>query len=243
MWIVGGTDLANNYFEIVNQCLTNDNVFENFKSIDAYVGIVGTPLTSQCPYFLETIEKHPDVIKRYSDFRKNDYIGNPPHHFPELNLSAGTIRYIHSLCRIKEDIGSLDNMIISELGVGYGGLAFMIYTFFKPKAYHLLDVPNVQKFALKYLAKHNMPATDAPPPEEVDLFISEFCLAEFDDTDLYDFYEKYVKKSKSIHLLMNLIDEERKARFITKVKEDFNVTVRPETHGTNFPAYVIVGKK
>jgi len=155
----------------------------------------------------------------------------------------GTIRYIFSLCYIKEHFGNLDNMVIGELGVGYGGLAFVIGTYYKPKSYHLFDLPDVQSLALKYLKKLDIPATDTFPDVPMDLFISEFCLSEFDDTDIYLFYDKYIKNSKRIFLTMNLIDEVRKQKFIKRMNMDFDMEIYPETHGTNFPAYVIIGKK
>jgi len=236
-------NIAQSYYNVVKECLTNDIKFKNFKSIEDYVTIVGVPQLYQLQHFLSKIKQHPDICNRFKDFEANDHYGNPPLMISEYNMSIGTIRYIFSLAHLKTYFESLDDMTIAELGVGYGGLAFTINTFYKPKAYHLIDLPFVQQFASKYLNLLNIPFTTSPPPESVDLFISEFCISEFDDEDLYKFYEKYVKNAKNVFLMMNLFDEERKQRFIKFMNEDFNIKIYAETHGTHFPAYVIVGKK
>jgi len=236
-------DLAENYIRVVNQCLSDKFVFDNFKSNIDYISIVGTPLPKQLMHFLKKLQNHRDIASKCAEFQKNDLCGNPPHIIPEAGLSMGTIRYLFSLCYLREYFRSLDNMVISELGVGYGGLAFVVGTYYKPSAYHLIDIPPVQRLAQKYLSNLNIPSSIEPPPEKVDLFISEFCLSEFDDEDMYNFYDKYVKNAANVFLTMNLIDENRKERFIKYVRNDFSLKIIPETHGTDFPAYLIVGTK
>lgn len=243
MWSAETSGLANKYFEFVKYALTDQFVWDNFKCNLDYISIVGTPTPERIEHFLKKIKEYPEIVAKMDEFRANDTYGHPPYIYPDWNVSMGTLRYIHSLCDLKKQFGTLDNMTIAEMGVGYGGLAFVISTYFKPKAYHLIDLPDVQKLSMKYLELLKISATTEPPPEEVDLFISEFCLSEFDDEDLYKFYDMYVAKAHNAYLQMNLIDEDRKQRFIKRMNEDFGLEIYPEDHGTGFPAYVIVGKK
>jgi hypothetical protein len=235
--------LAENYSIAVKQCLTDEVAFKNFKSNPNYIAIVGTPLPNQVGHFLSKIHNHPNIMNKIKEFSNNDTYGNPMYMMDNVGLSAGTIRYLFSLAYLETHFGNLDDMVISEMGVGYGGLAFVVGTLFKPKVYHLIDLPHVQQLALKYLSLLKISATDVPPPESVDLFISEFCLSEFDDEELYTFYAKYVKKAKNVFLTMNLIDNDRKQKFIDTMKSDFSLTIIDEGHGTSYPSYVIVGKK
>jgi hypothetical protein len=59
---------------------------------------------------------------------------------------------------------------------------------------------------------------------------------------MYEFYEKYVTKSKNIYLHMNLHDEVRKSNFLNKLSDDFDYTISEEFPKTHWPNYVIKGK-
>ena len=198
----------------------------------------------QSSLFLNRIKEFPDIYNRLEDFKKNDSIGSP--YLSKIDdqfISPNTLRHVLTLCDLSKHFGNLNDFIISELGVGYGATAFMVNTFFKPKSYHLLDLPDVQLFAKKYLSLLNVTVSIDPPPNEVDLFISEFCLSEFDDATIDDFYERYIKNSKNVYLMMNLHDQTRKDRFIHKMNEDFNMEILPEYPETSWPNYIIIGKK
>jgi hypothetical protein len=198
----------------------------------------------QAPFFYDKIKEFPEIYAKITELCRNDTIGNPDLvEFRDIKVSPNTLRHILSLCDLTTHFGNLDGKIISELGVGYGATAYMVNTYYKPAAYHLLDLPDVQKFALKYLTRLGVTSTIEPPPEVVDLFISEFCLSEFDDIDLYDFYDKYVKNAKNAYLMMNLHDETRKQRFIDRMVQDFDLYILPEYPPTHWPNYIIVGKK
>lgn len=237
-------NIADTYFSFVKKAVNDEALFKSFKVNDDYVSIVGMSHAWQGQRFLNRIKEHPDIYARLNEFKENDTVGSPTLMDIEgMTISPNTLRHVQSLCDVKKYIGNLDGKIISELGVGYGATAYMIGKYYKPAAYHLLDVPEVQKFALKYLTQFNIPATDTPPPERVDLFISEFCVTEFEDDDLYGFYEKYIVKADNVYIMSNLFDETRKQKFIQRMNEDFNLEIIPETHGTNYPAYIIIGHK
>lgn len=237
-------DTAERYYAIVDKILTDEGAFSKFKSLDDYNSIVGMSLPYQAPLFMERIKKCPSILEKMDDFKKNDIYGNPTIIDIEGHkISPNTLRHMATIADIEKYIGNIDNMSVSELGVGYGGLAYVLNTYYKPSSYHLIDLPQVQQLASKYLDKLEVKVSIDTPPESVDLFISEFCLSEFYDEQLYKFYNQYVKNAKNVYLMMNLIDETRKQKFIDTMNEDFNLRIIPETHGTNYPCYIIIGKK
>jgi hypothetical protein len=237
-------DIAKRYYAFVKQCLTDEVAFAKFKTTEDYVAVVGMSHNWQSERFLNNVKKDPDILSRMESFRKNDIYGSPQMTIIDgIDISPNTLRHIQTLTDIKKNFGSLDNKIISELGVGYGATAFMIGTYYKPTDYYLIDLPDVQQFAQKYLNLLNIPSKCNPPPAEVDLFISEFCWTEFDDEDMLKFYDQYMKSAKNLYIMSNLFDEKRKSRILTHMNYDFELTIYPETHGTNYPSYVIVGKK
>ena len=238
-------DLSQRYFSYVKQCLTDEEMFNKFKTTDDYNAVVGMSLPWQAPYFLNRIKTFPEIYSKMEEFKKNDTIGTPPMIDIEgMNISPNTLRHIQTLCDLTQHFGDLTDKTICELGVGYGGTAFTVGTYYKPKAYHLVDLPDVQHFALKYLNRLGITCgTINPPPAEFDLFISEWCFSEFDDEDIYKFYDKYVKNANNIYIASNLWDVERKQRLLNHMNADFNLEIIPEYPKAHWDNYIIVGKK
>lgn len=243
MWNVNPV-WSDNYTRFVKQALVDETLFETFKTNNDYVSIVGMSYKWQAQIFLDKIIKNSEIYNRINDFLVNDNVGSPELvNINGLVVSPNTLRHIQSLCYIQKYIGDLNNKIIGELGVGYGATALMIHKYYNPKTYHLLDLPDVQKFAKKYLNMFNINTSIEPPTCDLDIFISEFCWTEFDDEDMNRFYNLYIKKSKKIYIMSNLIDTERKENMLNYMREDFELTIIPETHGTEHPCYVIIGIK
>jgi hypothetical protein len=238
-------NIAQDYYNFVKQCPFNEELFANFKSIPAYHNVVGMSWDWQAFRFYDKVKEDEDILSKLDIFKENDRIGNPPFmmNIYGHRISPNTLRHVQTLVDLKKNFGSLDGKVISELGVGYGATAFMVSRYYKPADYYLIDLPDVQVLAQRYLNELGVASKITPPPEKVDLFISEFCLSEFDDAGIYDFYDKYVIKADNVYIMSNLFDEERKQRLINRMNEDYNLTVYPETHGTTYPSYVIVGKK
>jgi len=238
-------NIADEYYQFVKDVIKNEQLFANFKSIPAYHNVVGMSWDWQARRFYNNIKDDPEVFAKLNEFLVNDTIGNPPFvvDIDGIKASANTLRHVQTLVDLKRNFGSLDGKVISELGVGYGATALMVSKYYKPADYFLLDLPDVQVFAQEYLRRFGVTSTITPPPERVDLFISEFCITEFNDEGLYDFYNRYVIKADNVYIMSNLFDEERKQRLINRMNEDYNLVVYPETHGTQYPSYVIVGKK
>ena len=275
MWTVN--EATSRYYQNqVDRCLVNDKEFDEFKRRPHYNGIVGMASTWQAEIWYNNIkDNHPNVLAMMESFKKNDEIGSPSDDnmwdSGEYGLiSSSTLRYLHTLCDIEKHFGSLDGKTVAEIGVGYGGLCFVMGLYFNLKEYHLVDLDNVILLARKYLSKLNF-GTDISfstpfinhkicdtvcntqnnteelrlyDKKEYDLVISEFCISEMDDKGIDDYYEKYLSKSKNIYLLMNMWDEVRKERFINKVEKDFNLEMLKEFPETpEWPNYLMIGKR
>lgn len=241
-WLANQT-IADNYNRAVTNAYENETDFQNFKQQSSYNGIVGMSQDHQAAVWYDNIkELYPDIFKRLSDFAENDTIGGP--HLwtsPEgLNISPNTLRYVNTCIEIYDYFKFEKIPVVSELGVGYGGLCFMMNRFFDIDKYVLLDLPNVQQLSQKYLGKLSINNTTTVFANS-DLFISEFCLSEFSDEGLYDFYERYVKNAKHIYLHMNLHEEDRKRKFLEVLSNDFVFDITDEFPKTGWPNYVIRG--
>ena len=266
MWTVS-PGLALGYSHSVNRFLVSEPDFLGFKSNPNYNSIVGMAADWQAEVWYNNIKDNfPSIFNRMDEFIVNDTVGKPALWESETGpISPSTLRYLHTLCDVKTHFGSLNNKSVVEIGVGYGGLCYMLHTYYDLFDYHLVDLDNVVLLTRKYLNRigmhksisyasgmQNMHTRSFGSEEEVnmqphgftyDLAISEFCLSEMDDAGIDDYYDEYILTSNSIYLLMNMHDELRKANFIKKVEKDFDIEVLEEFPVSDWPNYVIIGSK
>ena len=245
MWLAD-SKISSDYNNIVNEALVNENCFTNFKSDPRYTSIVGMSRIWQAHVWMDNIKKnHSDFYNKIGVFLQNDKYGSPKLWRSDdgVLISPNTLRLINSLIEIESWFGFKETPIrIAELGVGYGGLSFILNSYYNIVSYSLLDLPNVYRLADKYLNLLGINKHNDSFIENTDLFISEWCLSEFDDQDILMFYNKYVLKSKNVYLQMNLHDEERKSRFLNMISVDFDIEVKNEYPKTEWDNYVIFGK-
>ena len=236
-WLVDDS-IINNYLAVVEEALTNEETFSKFKSDSRYASIVGMSDENQATMWYKSL-KHKFPLPL---FTRNDVCGaslwESDDHF---KISANTLHYAWTLKEIDEYFYFPNPINILELGVGYGGLCFVLSNFFPIGSYCLIDLPVVQKLAQKYLSKLNIQTT-LEPPDRIDLFISEFCLSEFTDYKIDEFYDLYIRNANNIYLQMNLHNESRKQRFLRKLSKDFSYEVSDEFPKNPWPNYVIRGK-
>jgi hypothetical protein len=245
MWLAE-KKIAENYIQIVEKCLNSEAMFAKFKSEHSYNQIVGMSSVWQAEIWIKDIfENHPEVINLLPKLIKNDTHGLPTAWAYENNItiSPNTARYINSSLQIKSHFKFVDRINVAELGIGYGGLCYIMNCLFDIDSYGLIDLPPVQNFAKKYLTQLETNNVQFVQPKDNNLFISEFCLSEFDDEQLYDYYDKHVITSNHIFLQMNLHEEERKAKFLKRVTSDFDCIIKDEFPKTHWPNYVILGTR
>jgi len=103
---------------------------------------------------------HPGKLAQLADtMRANNALGDPTVHAFEvagavqLVVSPTTVRYAAVLAQLESMLGgSLDGLAMSEIGVGYGGLAQLVLAAHAPKRYTLVDLPDVECLAANYTA-------------------------------------------------------------------------------------------
>ena len=246
MWLAN-ENWSTNYFSIVDQAIENEEIFSTFKSNKSYNGIVGMSFPWQADIWIDYIKKNkPAVLENIKKYSLNDTLGGPENLMyitDDILISPNTLRYINTAIDI-ENFFRFDKKInVCELGVGYGGLSYIMNCHFDIGSYCLVDTPNVQKLSQKYLTLLGIKTATTDFKKEVDLFVSEFCLSEFDDLEMYRFYEEYIINSKHIYLTMNLHEEDRKEKFLNRLGQDFNFELSEEFPKTQWPNYIVRGSK
>ena len=241
--------IVNHYSDIVDDAINNESTFKNFKRNSKYNSIVGMCNELQAKKWLERAEKEfPQIIESIDTFKKNDTIGNPGLWDSKKYgmISSDTMHRINTLCDIEKYFGGLNNKNVVEIGVGYGGLCFVLSSFYDIKSYELVDLDNVVALSKKYLTVLNVEANSGET-EDFDLTISEFCIAELDNKGISDYYQRYIQKSKSIYLMMNPVPhkwpEKRLSDFHDILTEDFEIEIHEEFPKMVDFNYLIIGHK
>ena len=237
------------YGEAVDKAIENEWDFQNFKNNPKYASIVGMCDDFQSRIWLERIEKEfPEILSKIEQFKKNDTIGNPPlwHSGKHGMISPDTLHRINTLCDVKKYFGDLNGKNIVEIGVGNGGLCFVLSSFYNINTYELVDLENVVGLSKKYLSALGVEVASCET-ESFDLTISEFCIAELDNKGISDYFQRYIQKSKAIYLMMNPAPlkwpKKRLNDFHDLLSEDFVIEIHEEFPKMIDSNYLIVGYK
>lgn len=196
---------------------TNDyRHFNNFKRDPAYTQILEHVSEEQGKDYLDLISKDKDILGKMDLFKANDDYGNPvTFEYPGVgHVSPTTLRYVKVLSDLKRHFGTLDNLNICELGVGYGGQCRVIDAYFKSKTYCLVDIQPALGLAQRFLSNYitnsvlTYKTMNELAPGDYDLAISNYAFTELPRT-LQDVYlQKIILRSKRGYITYNEITPE-----------------------------------
>lgn len=150
----------------------------------------------------------------------NDKIGGAQ----RLNLfgiitSTSSMRYLkHSIDTLDHAISkNLDNLVIVEVGGGYGGLALVMLKLAEMrnitiKKYIIYDLPHVQKLQQYYLEQHNIKIVEwldsstfgeDLPEDDNNVLVSSYCISEIDPQYRKKYLENLLPKCKAAYFRWN----------------------------------------
>jgi len=244
MWLINNLQMQE-YIKVCEAFCSDDKLFKNFKSNPSYNRIVGMSREYQAREWSKKIREDKELFQKMTLFKRNDVCA-PPGRYSDENfgtISPSTMRYVFTLHNIKRLFGlnTKDISKIIEIGGGYGGLAFILSNYFNLEKYCVIDLPEVTQLCKKYLNRMNVKCfTDVDVEEKYDLLIAEYSLTEFDDTQMELYYNKYILKSEMIYVAENfgLREEKRRAYWLEKFKQDFNVVVEEEYPYSGYKNYI-----
>lgn len=253
-----GWSPAKNYLEVVNNyegvCLEaskNDDVFNNFKSIQDYTNVLEHCTKDQGVYYINQIEKlsKESFISNLDKLKENDLYGNPVvYNYPEYGkFSPTTLRYIKNCFEMASLVGETEISKVVEIGGGYGGLCKTLDSLCEFDSYINIDLPNVSLLQERYIKNFPdlykkcifTPCNECVKIENVDLFISNYAFSECDWETQMDYYDKIISQSKFIYVVYNTVvyQNYNLKQFINKVQKNFSIS----TH-LDLENMVIMGK-
>jgi putative sugar O-methyltransferase len=191
--------MYNNYLNICHQAVTEEDMFQKYRSQNAYKGIVETMNIAQGYGFASEIKgRYPYLLKHIKKFATSENIGSPiVYCYPEIgvDMAPTTLRYIKVLGDLLNTFGSLDDINIVEIGVGYGGQCKIIHDIAHPKSYTLVDFPDALLLSQKYLRHFGVDVTLRNVEDEskinYDLCISNYAFSEI-ARPFQEFYNKNI---------------------------------------------------
>lgn len=236
----------NKYIRACQYVTDNPHLFANFRRRHDYKWVMENVSQAAGLACLEEVEKdNPALLELISKFVKSDKIGHPAvfnYVKHEVKISPTTARYIKILSDLIKMFGTLNKMNIVEIGCGYGGQCKIIYDYFKPKSYTLIDLPEALLVAERFLrffrVNPNFRQMDDESEIKYDLCISNYAFSEL-DRQYQDFYnEKIVKHSARGFMIFNFIGQRGESDAMTldellSIKDNYKTFPEVPVTGSN----------
>lgn len=244
-----GTSLADfgDYPSFCALAAQDSNVFDTFRTNPAYTRVLEHLPKDLGQEYLDVILRDFDFSKSdFDEFRRNDYYGGARTYYYEGagQFSPTTLRYIKVLGDLIREFGSLEGKKICEIGVGYGGQARIIASYFDIKSYQLLDLDSVLALDKRYLGHFKdieskiIYGLDSKDAIECDLVISNYAFSELRG-EVQDFYiQKIIKHAKNGYITFNNIAPQGFNHPLESYETLFNKKIKikdevPLTHENN----------
>lgn len=234
-----------NYLNICQEAITDRNMFQNYRRQKSTKGVVETLGMHQGYNFILEIEKeYPYLLKHLKKFATSDNIGNPKMYYYDkikMHIAPTTLRYIKVLGELLSIFGSLDDMNIVEIGVGYGGQCKIIHDWCHPKSYTIVDFPNVLRLSQKFLSQFGITVTLRGIFNEskidYDLCISNYAFSEIEKS-YQEFYNKHIiQNSLKGYMICNCLSDSDNGKLtrmeILSLKNGEFLPEKPMTADTN----------
>jgi hypothetical protein len=206
------------YLQIISSASHNDESFARFRSNREYRQILEHVSKSQGYEYLREIKLGSSGVKEM--IAKVGFLntcGLPLVYFyPRLGfLSPTTLRYCKVFDELNRLFPDISEMIIAEIGGGFGGQAAVLRNLSGFKSYTIYDLPEVHKLQSKFLAVNNSESGVSyadgrlAPPGKFDLVISNYAVSELQRELQVAYFENVVSSSSRGYLTWNLISQNR----------------------------------
>lgn len=238
-------ELYNNYLRICQEAFIDRNMFQNYRRQKSTKGVVETLGMQQGYNFILEIEKeYPDLLKHLKKFSTSDGVGNPKVYYYDkikMRIAPTTLRYIKVLGELLSIFGSLDDMNIVEIGVGYGGQCKIIHDWCHPKSYTIVDFSNVLRLSQKFLSQFKIEVILREISDEskiaYDLCISNYAFSEI-EKNYQEFYDKHIiQNSSKGYMICNCLSDSNNGKLsrteILNLKNGEFLPEKPLTADTN----------
>ncbi len=190
---------ATPYVRICEEASNNEAIFLKFRRCSEYRLILEHVSKKFGKKYLAEAKKNPNALNYFLKMKIQDSIGKPfTSRFRGIGkTSPTTLRYLKVVTDLEFLFGNLNNFIISEIGIGFGGQCQAISSNFPLKKYLAYDLTPVLNLSKKFLEKTSkfdgVEFIDGTNPRvcSSDLLISNYAFSEL-TREVQDVYLKNV---------------------------------------------------
>ena len=188
------------YPSLCGLAATNMEIFNKFRSARVMVQALDHVSIDQGNAYISEILNSRSWSETFTEVLAHiDKVGRPRkfRFNPYGTFSPTLLRYLKVYVDLLKNFGSLKNLNIVEIGIGFGGQASLIGLLDKPLSYTFYDIPPVLELAQKFTKELDVPGNFTfidgrnPEPSNPDLVISNYAFSEL-NRDIQDQYLKNV---------------------------------------------------
>lgn len=219
-WFCGEYSEAIEYLDACEKAISDENIFNSFKSIRGYQHILEHTSEDQGRIYANEIIDLIDFCKLdkkevISKSKLNDLIGSPNlYNYEEFGLiSPSTLRYLLFVLRIKKLAKNKQLYSFLDIGGGYGGMSLLAKTFLGCEKIYLNDLKQALKLQKKYLNTHEINSNcfekiEDLKDEKINLCVSTFAFSELTKKQREKIIENIFPNCEMIYLVCNFINSE-----------------------------------
>jgi hypothetical protein len=194
------SDRLDSYPSLCGSASKNSEIFKKFRSARVMVEALDHVSIEQGNAYISEILKSRLWSEKFSKTLVYiDTIGKPRkfRFRPYGTFSPTLIRYLKVYIDLEQNFGSLKNLKVAEIGIGFGGQASLIGLVDKPLSYTCYDIPPVLELAQKFTNELEIPGNFTfidgrnPKPSSPDLVISNYAFSEL-NREVQDQYLKHL---------------------------------------------------
>jgi hypothetical protein len=207
---------TNTYLSLVKLSTLDESYFSKFKANKEYRKVLEHVSRGFGQNYWEIINRYASINSKLTNFITADFCSPYRFTYPGIGrVSSTNLRYAKIALDLEKLFGSTEILTVIEVGVGYGGQAVAINELNGFASYRLVDLPEVQKLAQKYVKTfypsilHKISNTS----ENWDLLISNYAFSELSREIQEDYMKKYIKKSKRGYVIFNDITDNQFSTF------------------------------
>ena len=178
--------LLASYPSLCGIAAADSGIYSKFRSSSILIEALDHVSIEQGKAYITEILKSTKWLEEYSKaLVEIDRIGKPKkYRFDYGTFSPTLLRYLKVYLDLKNYFGSLGELKLTEIGIGFGGQASLISKLDRPLSYSLYDIPPVLNLAKRFIndvgASGNFSFIDGrdPVPSKQDLVISNYAFSE-----------------------------------------------------------------
>lgn len=201
----------NSYVQLCELAVANPGVFSKFRRCLEYRLILEHVTKRFGKQYLEIALRNSNALECYGRIKIQNSIGNPlTFRFKKIGrTSPTTLRYLKVMIDLMELFGPLDNKVVCEIGVGFGGQAHAIAVNQNIQKYLLFDLPPVLELNKKFLGaignldKFEFIDGRNPSERNSDLVISNYAFSELNREIQLMYLERVIPKAKMGYITWN----------------------------------------